>query len=84
MNEIRVQFKKKCIIISLFFKAFDPFVPFENLFSAVFFGGLLDAFKKANVNPQATAASANSALFRKENTDGNNLEDKSKESKKKE
>lgn len=70
-------------IISLFFKAFDPFVPFENLFSAVFFGGLLDAFKKANLNPSPTAPT-NSALFRKENTDSNNLEDKSKESKKKE
>ena len=45
-----------------------------------FSGFLLLLTSKCN----ATAASANSALFRKENTDRNNLEDKSKESKKKE
>ncbi len=69
-------------IISLFFKSFDPFVPFENLFSAVFFGGLLDAFKKANVNPsQANAtASTNSALYRKNDNllDVNSLDQENK------
>jgi hypothetical protein len=34
-------------IMSIFFKSFDPFIPFENLSSAVFFGGLIDAFRKA-------------------------------------
>lgn len=60
-------------IVSLFFKSFDPFVPFENLFSAVFFGGLLDAFRKANVNSTNTAstnaqtAAQGSTLLRKDN-----------------
>lgn len=34
-------------IMSIFFKSFDPFVPFENLTAAVFFGGLIDTIKKA-------------------------------------
>ena len=80
-------------IISLFFKSFDPFTPFENLFSAIFFGGLLDAFRKANVNQshassqQNSPATTNSAIFRKnDNLDVNNLdqEGKLKEAKKKE
>ena len=34
-------------VMSIFFKSFDPFVPFENLTAAVFFGGIIDAIKKA-------------------------------------
>ncbi len=34
-------------LMSIFFKSFDPFIPFENLSAAVFFGGIIDAFKKA-------------------------------------
>ena len=34
-------------IMSIFFKSFDPFVPFENLTAAMFFGGIIDAIKKA-------------------------------------
>lgn len=34
-------------IMSIFFKSFDPFVPFENLNAAIFFGGILDALRKA-------------------------------------
>jgi hypothetical protein len=44
-------------IMSLFVKGFDPFVPFENLTSAVFLGGLSDAFKKAAQKPSAAAKS---------------------------
>ena len=41
--------------MSIFFKSFDPFVPFENLSAAVFFGGIIDAFKKAQKQPAGGA-----------------------------
>jgi hypothetical protein len=44
-------------IMSIFFKSFDPFVPFENLTAAVFFGGIMDAIKRAR-KPATTATSA--------------------------
>jgi hypothetical protein len=47
-------------LISTFFKSFDPFVPFENLFSALFFGGLLDALRKATGSQTAHASQSNS------------------------
>lgn len=43
-------------IVSLFFKSFDPFLPFENLFAAFFFGGIIDAFKKAYNKNEPNAA----------------------------
>jgi hypothetical protein len=50
-------------LISLFFKSFDPFIPFENLFSAIFFGGLLDAFRKANVSTPANASNGATSVI---------------------
>lgn len=44
-------------VMSIFLKSFDPFVPFENLTAAVFFGGIMDAFRKARAakaTPEAT------------------------------
>ncbi|CAF0808785.1 unnamed protein product [Brachionus calyciflorus] len=35
-------------VMSIFIKSFDPFVPFENLTAAVFFGGIMDALRQAN------------------------------------
>lgn len=40
-------------VMSIFFKSFDPIVPFENLSSAVFFGGIMDALRKASRNQSA-------------------------------
>lgn len=42
--------------MSIFFKSFDPFVPFENLTAAVFFGGIIDAIKKARKPAQPVSA----------------------------
>ena len=39
-------------LMSIFFKSFDPFVPFENLNAAIFFGGILDALRKAGGSKQ--------------------------------
>ena len=70
-------------IVSLFFKSFDPFVPFENLFAAFFFGGLIDAFKKAYGKDTSANGNANGS-----STDINKLlrhdgsEESSKDSKK--
>lgn len=47
-------------IMSIFLKSFDPFVPFENLTAAVFFGGIMDALRKAKEASQRTAADAGS------------------------
>ena len=49
--------------MSIFFKSFDPFVPFENLNAAIFFGGILDALRKAAGSKQAGVKSKD-ALFR--------------------
>jgi hypothetical protein len=35
-------------VTSIFFKSFDPLIPFENLTSAFLFGGIFDALRKAN------------------------------------
>ena len=42
-------------IMSLFLKSFDPFVPFENLCSALFFGGILDTLRKAKTQASSKA-----------------------------
>ena len=52
-------------IMSLFIKAFDPFIPFENLTAAVFFGGITDALKKAQQKPPAKAKDAASGELNK-------------------
>ena len=44
-------------LMSIFFKSFDPFVPFENLNAAIFFGGILDALRKAGSSKPAVAKS---------------------------
>lgn len=50
-------------IMSLFLKSFDPFVPFENLTAAVFFGGIMDALRKARTTAQAaTPTEANNKV----------------------
>jgi hypothetical protein len=41
--------------MSLFLKSFDPFIPFENLTSAIFFGGIMDALRKAKAAPAKSA-----------------------------
>lgn len=46
-------------IMSLFLKSFDPFVPFENLTAAVFFGGIIDALRKARGATRTTTESSN-------------------------
>lgn len=43
-------------VMSIFLKSFDPFVPFENLTAAVFFGGIMDAIKKARAAKAAKTA----------------------------
>jgi hypothetical protein len=40
-------------------KSFDPFVPFENISAAVFFGGLIDALKKAQQKQTAKSKDSN-------------------------
>lgn len=47
--------------MSLFIKSFDPFIPFENLTAAVFFGGIIDAFKKAQKPVTAGGAKSKEA-----------------------
>lgn len=41
--------------MSIFLKSFDPIVPFENLTAAVFFGGIMDALRKAKEASQRSA-----------------------------
>jgi len=48
-------------VMSIFFKSFDPFVPFENLTAALFFGGIIDAIKKAR-RPAQSSPSNTSGL----------------------
>jgi len=48
-------------IVSLFFKSFDPFLPFENLFAAFFFGGIIDAFKKSYNKTEPAANNGSNA-----------------------
>lgn len=48
-------------IMNIFFKSFDPIMPFENLSSAVFFGGIMDALRKASkAQPSANQKSKDS------------------------
>jgi trimeric intracellular cation channel len=75
-------------IISIFYHKFDPFLPFENLFSALFFGGLLDAFKKAGNNQQQQANSGSGRHNDRESSydpsgKSNENDGKSKDNKKK-
>jgi hypothetical protein len=42
--------------MSIFLKSFDPFVPFENLTAAIFFGGIIDAIKKARAAAKSSKA----------------------------
>lgn len=42
-------------LMSLFIKSFDPFVPFENLTAAVFFGGIMDALRRARKSSKPAA-----------------------------
>ena len=49
-------------LMSIFFKSFDPFIPFENLSAALFFGGIMDAFRKAQKPANAKHKDANSEL----------------------
>jgi len=42
-------------LMSLFIKSFDPFIPFENLTAAVFFGGIMDALRKAKKSSKPAA-----------------------------
>lgn len=46
-------------IMSLFLKGFDPFVPFENLTAAVFFGGIMDALRKARAGKPTAETTSN-------------------------
>jgi hypothetical protein len=46
-------------VMSIFLKSFDPFVPFENLTAAVFFGGIMDAFRKARAKTTAAPEASN-------------------------
>jgi hypothetical protein len=62
--------------MSIFFKSFDPFVPFENLNAAIFFGGILDALRKAAGSKQAGAKSKDA------NSDASKLIPSDSESKK--
>lgn len=59
--------------MSIFFKSFDPFVPFENLTAALFFGGIIDAIKKARKPTAPTTAKttkdANSELSKAPSSD---------------
>ena len=48
--------------MSIFFKSFDPFVPFENLNAAIFFGGILDALRKAAGSKTTVNAKNNKEL----------------------
>ena len=55
-------------LMSIVFRSFDPFVPFENLTAALFFGGIMDAVKRAKksatqrpTKDAATAAAAAAA-----------------------
>lgn len=41
-------------LMSLFLKSFDPFIPFENLTAAVFFGGIMDALRRAKKPSKAS------------------------------
>jgi len=41
--------------MSLFIKSFDPFIPFENLTAAVFFGGIMDALRRAKKSSKPPA-----------------------------
>lgn len=43
-------------LMSLFLKSFDPFVPFENLTAAVFFGGIMDALRRARKSSKPASA----------------------------
>jgi hypothetical protein len=52
-------------LMSIFFKSFDPLVPFENLSSAVFFGGIIDALRKAQKPSQAKVKEVNAELNNK-------------------
>jgi len=45
--------------MSIFFHSFDPIVPFENLSAAIFFGGFLDAIKKAHNKSATSSVSTN-------------------------
>lgn len=45
-------------LMSLFLKSFDPFIPFENLTAAVFFGGIMDALRRAKKSSKASTAPA--------------------------
>ena len=45
--------------MSLFLKGFDPFVPFENLTAAVFFGGIMDALRKARAGKPTAETTSN-------------------------
>ena len=49
-------------LMSIFFKSFDPFVPFENLNAAIFFGGILDALRKAAGSKPTVNAKNNKEL----------------------
>jgi hypothetical protein len=42
-------------LMSLFIKSFDPFIPFENLTAAVFFGGIMDALRRAKKSSKTPA-----------------------------
>jgi hypothetical protein len=64
-------------VMSIFFKSFDPFVPFENLNAAIFFGGILDALRKAAGSKQAAGAKNKDA-----NSDASKLIPSDSESKK--
>lgn len=56
-------------LMSIFFKSFDPLVPFENLSSALFFGGIIDALRKAQKPSQHGKKDANSELNKLSSTD---------------
>lgn len=45
-------------LMSLFLKSFDPFIPFENLTAAVFFGGIMDALRRAKKSSKASTVPA--------------------------
>lgn len=49
-------------LMSIFFKSFDPFVPFENLNAAIFFGGILDALRKAGTSKTTSPVAKNKEL----------------------
>lgn len=56
-------------IMSIFIKSFDPFVPFENLTAAVFFGGIMDALRKARAAKAAKESGNKVATTESKKTD---------------